>query len=94
VGLRDFPHFVGCEAVKEVKVDKDGIWVTVEEKKYNELNKIEVREKLQSGDQVSFVTIPAGKYQIWRLYWACEDIVFEKGKKILIYVNEVLYSPY
>ncbi len=94
MGSRDFPHFAGCEPVKGVKVDKNAIWVTVDEKKYNELNKIEIREKIQSGDQVSFVTIPAGEYQIWRLYWACEDIVFEEGKKILIYVNGVLYSPY
>jgi hypothetical protein len=102
VSSLDSPHFFGCEPIIKVEITEKGIEITVDKEKYDRLNKIIITQKLKSNNQISLIKIPAGEYQIRRLYEACKNIKLRPGDiEIPIYIiedgknyhNVVKYSP-
>jgi hypothetical protein len=69
-------HFGGCEAVKEVNLVGNQLLVTVDQEKYEALNKIRVYETTKLGDTINESNVGVGEYQIWRARQAYESITF------------------
>lgn len=94
IGSTDFPHFVGCEPIFNVRIREGKIEVEVESNLYDKLNEIEIEEVVKSNDQVSIVRIPAGQFQIRRLFEACKGIRLKpEDQEIPIYINGNKYTP-
>jgi hypothetical protein len=94
ISSSDSPHFLGCEPVQKVQITKKGIEITVDQDLYDKLNEIMVEEKLTSNGRISIFKIPAGEYQIRRLYEACKNIKLKpEDSGIQIYVNGKNYTP-
>lgn len=85
-----YRHFGGCEAVRDVRISSEGVFVEVDQKLFDLLNQTKVSEKvsLDSDNEVRFIKIGVGEYQIWRMSEAYNSIRFKEGDDDLpIFVN-------
>lgn len=79
-------HFGGCEAIEEVSLVGNQLIVTVDEKKYEALNKIMIVESTSIKGTTNTIRVGVGEYQIWRAKQAYESITFN-GDKIEVVVK-------
>lgn len=94
ISSADFPHFSGCEPILNARINGGRIEVDVDTDLYNKLNELRIEEVIKSGDQISLLEIPAGEFQIRRLFETCKGIRLNSDEEeIPIYVNGEKYIP-
>ena len=83
-----YRHFGGCEAVRDVRVSPDGVFVEVDPDVFDFLNQTKVSERVFSNGESISIEVGVGEYQIWRMSEAYSSIRFrEDDIDLPIFVN-------
>jgi hypothetical protein len=83
-----YRHFGGCEAVRDVRVSPEGVFVEVDQDLFDLLNQTKATEEIFSNGEKNTIEVGIGEYQIWRMSEAYSSIRFNEGDDDLpIFVN-------